>query len=109
MEIEDIQIDSIKPDPNQPRKYFDPETEQELAKTMQQGGIINPIEIDENNVIITGERRWRAIKLTNLTTIPCKRITGLSPKERFIRQVTENTSRKPLNYIEQREALLTIK
>lgn len=108
MEIKDILIDDLKPDPNQPRKYFDPEAEQELANSMKNGGIINPIEIDENNVIITGERRWRASRLSGLIHIPCKIVTGLTPIERLIRQTAENASRQPLKYSEQREVVQRI-
>lgn len=52
-------------------------------------GVINPIEVDEDYVIVTGEMRWRAAKFAGLKTIPAK-IIRISPEKRFLRQVIEN-------------------
>lgn len=60
-----------------------------MAASMATEGVINPIEIDKDKVIITGEMRWRAAKLAGLKTIPCK-ILDLKPNQRFMRQVIEN-------------------
>lgn len=68
--MEEIEIDRIFPDPEQPRKYFDIES---LAKAIQKNGIV-PIEVIEENgnyKIIDGERRYRACKKLGLKTIPC--------------------------------------
>lgn len=82
-------ISEINPDPNQPRKEFDKEQLLALADNIKSNGIINPIEIDEHDVIVTGERRWRAAKIAGLFKIPC-RVVSVEGEERFLRQVSEN-------------------
>jgi ParB family chromosome partitioning protein len=89
MQINEVKINEIKPDPNQPRKSIDEIDLREMAQSIVTEGVINPIEIDKNNVIITGERRWRAAKIAGLKTVPAK-ILELTGEERFMRQVIEN-------------------
>lgn len=67
-------------------------------------GVINPIEVDENNVIITGEMRWRAAKLAGLQTIPAK-ILKINPEKRFIRQVIENVHHNTMSDWDTAKAL----
>jgi len=81
--IKEIEVEKIKPDPEQPRESFDKEKLKELAQTFKTQGIIQPIEIDENYQIITGERRWRAAKLAGLKKIPCKIVRGLTPEQNW--------------------------
>lgn len=99
--VEFLPTDSLKPDRNQPRKDFDVETIESLAQTILTQGVIAPIEIDENNIIITGELRWRASKKAKVPTIPCRRIYDLSKDERLERQLVENMHRKDLSYEER--------
>ncbi len=89
MKIQSIPIDKITPDLNQPRKIFNEKDIQELAESIKQENLINPIEIDPQFVIILGERRFRAAKLAGLTTIPAT-IRKIFPRERFLRQLVEN-------------------
>lgn len=70
-EIKEILIDKIKPDKNQPRKTFDEEELKNLANSIIENGLLQPIEIDEENMIIDGERRWRAHKIAKKKTIRC--------------------------------------
>jgi len=89
MKIINVPINKIKKDPNQPRQYFTQQAVDEMAISIKNEGVINPIEIDKKNIIITGEMRWRATKKAGLKTIPCK-ILEISPNKRFIRQMQEN-------------------
>lgn len=89
MEIKQIAIDKLKRDKNQPRQTFDKDKIQDMAQSIKTEGVINPIEIDKDYFIITGELRSRAAKLAGLKTVPCK-IISINPKERFRRQVIEN-------------------
>jgi ParB family chromosome partitioning protein len=89
MQIQEIGIDKIKPDKNQPRTSIDELDLREMGKSIITEGVINPIEIDKNFIIVTGERRWRASKLAGLKTVPVK-IIDITPNERFMRQVIEN-------------------
>lgn len=73
MEISNIKINDIIPDPDQPRKSFDEEALDRLKKSIQDKGIESPIAVRENGkkfIIIDGERRWRASQGI-LNTIPC--------------------------------------
>lgn len=105
--IKDIPIDKITPDPEQPRKYFDPEKIGDIAKTIKTEGIINPIEIDSNFVIVTGERRWRAAQMAGLKTVPCK-IIEISQEHRLRRQIIENIHAGTMTDFETAEALVKL-
>jgi ParB/RepB/Spo0J family partition protein len=90
MRIVEMPLASLKPDPHQPRKTFPDDILTNMASTIKRHGTINPIEVDEKNVIITGEIRWRAAKKAGIRTIPVKRIRGIAPEERLERQLVEN-------------------
>ena len=70
----EVRMDDIRPNPNQPRRDFDDDSLQELANSIRQIGVIQPITLrdmgDGTYVIIAGERRWRASQRVGLTTIP---------------------------------------
>jgi len=105
MDIKEIPIDKLKADPNQPRKVFDKEKIKALADTYKNQGIIQPIEIDKNNQIITGERRWRAAKLAGLKKIPCKILKDLTEEEKLERRLIENIHHEPLTDLEKADAI----
>lgn len=96
MELLEVPIGKLRPDPNQPRKTFDDNELSEMAKSIRTEGVINAIEVDPDYVIITGERRWRASKMAGLKTVPCKVLT-LANEERFMRQVIENIHHHTMN------------
>jgi ParB family chromosome partitioning protein len=110
MEIEEKGIDlkDIKFDPEQPRKTFDPEEIENLAKTYKTQGIINAPEIDENNVVITGELRVRAAKIAGLKKIKCNVIKGISEIERRERQIIENLHLHKLETSEYEKAIVDL-
>lgn len=83
-----IPIESIKPDPNQPRKYKDQDQIDAMAVSIQKEGLINPIEVDKDYMIVTGEMRYQACKKARLTEIACRIIEP--GKHRFRRQLLEN-------------------
>jgi len=108
--IEYIDPNLLKPDPNQPRQTWtekDLEELKELAETFKTCGIIHPIEVDENNVIILGERRWRASKIAGLNKVPIRRQTGLSYSKRFERQLVDDAHRRDLNPLDRAWAYAT--
>jgi ParB/RepB/Spo0J family partition protein len=100
-----VPIDSLRTDPNQPRKHINPMELKEMAVSIKSEGVINPIEIDEDNVIITGERRWRSAKIAELKEVPVKILKGLTPDQRFIRQVQENIHQNTMSPLDTAEAL----
>ena len=101
-EIRQINLNSINPDPTQPRKDFDEEELQELANSIKQNGLLNPITVKSNNgdgeyTIIAGERRYRAHQILDEESIECIVFTGKNGKEL---QLVENINRKDLNPME---------
>jgi len=107
MKIQKIQISKIKPDKDQPRKFIDPAAVDGLAKSYENQGLINPIEVDENNIIITGELRFRAAKKAGLTEIPC-RILDIKPEDRLMRQLVENLHHYKMDDMDIAKALKKI-
>ena len=89
MNIIELKIDKIKPDPDQPRTTIEEIDLRAMAQSIVTEGVINPIEVDKKFVIITGERRWRASKIAGLKTVPVK-VFDIGADERFMRQVIEN-------------------
>ncbi|MDD6552454.1 MAG: ParB/RepB/Spo0J family partition protein [Prevotellaceae bacterium] len=101
--INEIPIDEIEPNPNQPRRDFDPDGLQELANSISQIGIIQPItlrQVSENRFqLIAGERRWRASQLAGLKAIPAY-IRTIKDENVMEMALVENIQREDLNAIE---------
>lgn len=101
--INEIPIEQIEANPNQPRREFDPEALQELANSIREIGIIQPITLRQmpNNQfqIIAGERRWRASQLAGLKAIPAY-IRTISDESVMEMALVENIQREDLNAIE---------
>lgn len=101
--LNEIEIALIDPNPNQPRREFDQEALQELANSIQEVGIIQPITLRqvENGryQIIAGERRWRASQLAGLTSIPAY-IRTVEDEGVMEMALVENIQREDLNAIE---------
>jgi ParB family chromosome partitioning protein len=103
--IEDFDVDKIKPNPYQPRMYIDPEKLIELADSIREHGVIQPLIItkdrnSENFNIIAGERRFRAVKLAGFKTVPVV-IKESSPQEMLELALIENIQREDLNPLEE--------
>ena len=101
--INEIPVDRIVPNPNQPRHEFDEDALEELAESIRQLGIVQPITLrqmdDESYEIIAGERRWRASKLAGLTTIPAY-VRTANDENMMQMALVENIQREALNAIE---------
>ena len=101
--INELPVFKIKPNPNQPRREFQPEALQELADSIRQIGIIQPITLrlmeDGTYQIIAGERRWRAAQMAGLTTIPAY-IRTADDENMMQMALVENIQREDLNAIE---------
>jgi len=98
-------VDELKPDKNQPRKEFNKEDMKMFGESFKSIGMINPIEIDEKDMIVTGESRWRGAKEVGIKEVKCIVLKNLSPEDRLTRQLAENMARKSLSIVEQREAI----
>ena len=101
--INEIPLAQIEANPNQPRREFDPVALQELANSIREIGIIQPItlrQVDENRFqIIAGERRWRASQIAGLTAIPAY-IRTIKDENVMEMALVENIQREDLNAIE---------
>ena len=99
-------IEEIRPNPSQPRKYFDESKLQELAESIKEQGILEPLivrRIDQGYELIVGERRWRAAQKAGLKEVPVlvKEVEGRKALELSL---IENLQREDLNPIEEAEA-----
>ena len=101
--INEIRIDDIKPNPNQPRRTFDEETLEELASSIKELGVVQPLSVrdmgDGTYQIIAGERRWRAATRAGLNSVPAY-VRTASDSEVTEMALIENIQREDLNAIE---------
>lgn len=105
--VKQIKIMDIDPNPYQPRKNFDEEKIQELADSIKQHGVVQPIAVKKQGsryIIIAGERRWRAARLAGLTEIPAVTM-DLTEKEIIEVALIENLQREDLNPIEEAQGI----
>ena len=114
--IENIALDKIEPDPDQPRKYFNEQELNELAETIKVHGVIVPITLRPHSnakkreaghyLLDTGERRWRASEIAGKTDIPAiVQAAGETINAGAVleRQLIENTQRADLSALEEGE------
>ena len=105
--IIELKINEVEPNINQPRKDFDKDKLDELAESIKEHGVIQPIivtKVDDYYQIIAGERRWRASKQAGLKTIPAIVRTYDDKKKREIALI-ENIQRQNLNALETAQAI----
>ena len=101
-----VKINEVEPNKNQPRRTFDEDALLELAESVKQHGVIQPLIVkkrDKYYEIIAGERRWRAAKMAGLKEIPVV-IKDLSDQEIMEVALIENIQREDLNPIEEAQA-----
>ena len=105
--LKNLKINEVEPNRNQPRKKFDQEALEELANSIKEYGLIQPIVVTKKEdyyQIIAGERRWRAAKKAGLTEMPCLVRTKTEQENREIALI-ENIQRENLNPIEKARGL----
>jgi ParB family chromosome partitioning protein len=98
----DVDVDDLKPNPLQPRQDFDQDALEELARSIEESGVLQPlVVVPEGNhyKIVVGERRWRAAQKIGLSKIPAI-VRQLSDQEQIEVSLVENLQRKDLNPIE---------
>lgn len=104
--FEDIAVAKIRPNPRQPRGVFDEDELQDLADSIAEVGLLQPIvvrEIAEGYELVMGERRWRAHKLADIDTIPAI-IKGTGDEDLLRDALLENLHRVQLNPLEEANA-----
>lgn len=101
-----VKITMVEPNREQPRKNFDEDSLQELADSIKQFGLLQPILVQDKKTyyeIVAGERRWRAAKIAGLKDVPVI-IRNLSEQEIVEISLIENIQREDLNPIEEAQA-----
>jgi ParB family transcriptional regulator, chromosome partitioning protein len=105
--FEDVPIDSIEPNPRQPREVFDDEALAELVTSVREVGVLQPVVVRETSPgryqLVMGERRWRACREAGFTTMPA--IIRETPDDALLRDaLLENLHRQQLNPLEEAAA-----
>src|SRR3989344_139124 len=99
-----VPVSEIKPDPRQPRRNFKPEELKELAESIRQHGVLQPLLVaekaDGGYEIIAGERRWRASQLAGLATLPVI-VKEMAEGQKLEVALIENIQREDLNPLEE--------
>lgn len=102
-----IPVLNIRPNPMQPRRHFDPEGLRELAASISQMGILQPLtvrRVSEGYELIAGERRLRAARLAGLGEVPCM-VLRAGTEESAMMAMVENLQRRDLDYLEEARGL----
>lgn len=110
-ELRQIKLDQIEIDPNQPRSYFDPEALEDLAASIREHGVVQPIIVTPYKggyQIVAGERRFRASKIAGIDKIPAL-VRTLSGLHKLEISLIENLQREDLNVMETATAYLKLR
>jgi ParB family chromosome partitioning protein len=98
-----LELDRIEPNPRQPRRHIDPDRLADLAASVRQDGIVQPVVVrdrhDGSYELIAGERRWRAARAAGLITIPAV-VRTADDRESLVLALVENVVREDLNAVE---------
>lgn len=108
--LKNLKITEVEPNRNQPRKHFDQEALEELASSIKEYGLIQPIVVSKKDgyySIVAGERRWRASKIAGLTEIPAI-IRGDDERVNAEISLIENMQREDLNPVEKAQGIKTL-
>ena len=102
-----VPINDIRPNPQQPRRRFDPEGLQELAASIAAYGILQPLTVRQQGSVyqlVAGERRWRAARIAGLRQVPCL-LARVDEEDAALLALIENLQRRDLDYMEEAEAI----
>jgi ParB family chromosome partitioning protein len=106
-----LSVDTIRPNPYQPRKFFEQNSLEELSKSIKMHGVMQPISVRLVNgceyELVAGERRLRASKMAGLISIPAVIIT-LSAEDSALLALIENMQRQNLNFLEEAEGFYNL-
>ena len=106
-EIKNLDVNTVYPNPDQPRKAFDEASLKELADSITKHGVIQPVTVvktDKGYMIVAGERRYRATLKAGLKTVPAV-VKNYDEKETKEVALLENLQREDLNPIEEARAI----
>ena len=105
--LRDIPVDAILPNPLQPRTHFDEQELEELAQSIREHGLLQPVLVSQRRdgtfQLITGERRWRAAQLAGMPSVPAM-VKEATPQASLEMALVENIQRRDLNPLEEAHA-----
>jgi ParB family chromosome partitioning protein len=105
--LREVPVDAIRPNPWQPRTHFDEQELEELAQSIREHGVLQPVlvsqQADGTFQLITGERRWRAVQLAGFATVPAM-VKEATPRSSLELALVENIQRRDLNPLEEAHA-----
>ncbi|MBL8113596.1 MAG: ParB/RepB/Spo0J family partition protein [Acidobacteria bacterium] len=110
--VRELDLDLLDANRRQPRRRFDDDAIQELASSIKESGILQPVLVTRDGDryrILAGERRARAARLAGLTKIPVLVREGLSDRDHLLLALVENVQRKDLTPLEEAEAYRSLK
>ena len=102
----ELPIERIRPNPDQPRRRFDPAELERLAESIRRHGVLQPVVVRQAGdgfELVVGERRWRAAQMAGLARLPAV-VADVAPRERLELALVENVQRHDLNPIELAQA-----
>jgi ParB family chromosome partitioning protein len=106
--LAEIPLDLLHPNPEQPRRRFDDKALAELADSIAQHGVLQPLLVSEDGtngyVVIAGERRWRAARAAGLRTVPAVIRERLGARDELALALVENLQRRDLSPLEEARA-----
>lgn len=112
LELRQLPVAAIKPNPDQPRRRFDPKSISQLAASLAEAGVIQPLVVrrldDDDYELIVGERRWRAAQEAGLDTVPALVRDAPDAAELLQTALIENVAREDLNPVDEARALATL-
>jgi ParB family transcriptional regulator, chromosome partitioning protein len=105
--LREIPVDAIRPNPWQPRTHFDEHELEEMADSIRAHGLLQPVLVSQQRdgtfQLITGERRWRAVQLAGMPTLPAM-VKEATPQASLEMALVENIQRRDLNPLEEAHA-----
>ncbi len=104
-DVLNVKIIDIKLNPYQPRKTFNDESIKELSQSISTDGLLQPISINKDNILIAGERRLRACRLLGLKTIKAILVKDVDDSQLERLAIIENLQREDLNLFEESDAI----
>ena len=108
--VQFMPISAISPNPAQPRKVFAQDGLEELAASIKEHGVLQPLSVRRTSTgleLVSGERRLRASKLAGLTEVPCI-IVSVDGQESSLLALVENLQRRDLDFVEEAAALSSL-
>ncbi len=106
--LAEIPIDRLRANPEQPRRIFDDDALAELAGSIRQHGVLQPLLVSEEGsgtyVVVAGERRWRAARAAGLKTVPAVIRERLDARDELALALVENLQRQDLSALEEARA-----